>query len=368
MAMDSKTKKIFSYRGGMYLLLATLIITLIGGFITYHFSLLSHNSRINNIDEGIFIAIICVAGVSIVIALMLAMRMSRNIHSLERALTAMENGADIESSMPRFANDELGDIARHIIDLYSRLREASNDVQREHDNALHEHQEKLRIKRQLTNNINHELKTPVAAIQGYLETMTTSKDMTAEERDAFIAKCYAHCQRLTQLLNDVSTITRLEDGSSRIERESVDLRAIIDEIASDVALLPDDKRMRVNIALPTPMPVEGNSTLLMSIFKNLTDNAIAYSGGRDIYIQCASEDDRMYTITFYDNGIGVDDDHIGHIFERFYRIDKGRSRKLGGTGLGLSIVKNAILFHGGDIKVTNRKVGGLMFTFTLPKA
>ena len=270
--------------------------------------------------------------------------------------------------MPHFADDELGDIARHIIALYGRLREASNDIQREHDNALHEHQEKLRIKRQLTNNINHELKTPVAAIQGYLETMTTAKDMTDEERNTFIAKCYAHCQRLTQLLNDVSTITRLEDGSSRIERESVDLRAIIDEIASDVALLPDDKRMRMNIALPSPMPVLGNSTLLMSIFKNLTDNSIAYSGGRDIYVQCAAEDEKMYTITFYDNGIGVDDDHIGHIFERFYRIDKGRSRKLGGTGLGLSIVKNAVLFHGGDISVTNRKVGGLMFTITLPKA
>ena len=366
MAMDSKSK-IFSYRGGMLLLLATLIFALIGGFITYHFSLLSHNSRISNIDEGIFIAIITVAGACIVIALMLAMRMSRNIHSLKRAVKAMENGADIES-IPNFANDELGDIARHIIDLYSRLREAANDIQREHDNVMHEHQEKLRIKRQLTNNINHELKTPVAAIQGYLETMTTAKDMTAEERDTFIAKCYAHCQRLTQLLNDVSTITRLEDGSSRIERESVDLRAIIDEIASDVALLPDDKRMRMNIALPSPMHVLGNSTLLMSIFKNLTDNAIAYSGGRDIYVQCSAEDDTMYTITFYDNGIGVDDDHIGHIFERFYRIDKGRSRKLGGTGLGLSIVKNSILFHGGDISVTNRKVGGLEFTFTLPKA
>ena len=364
--MDSKSK-VFSYRGGMYLLLAILIITLIGGFITYHFSLLSHNSRINNIDEGIFIGIICVAGVSIVIALMLAMRMSRNIHNLERALVAMENGADIES-MPNFANDELGDIARHIIDLYSRLREASNDVKREHDNAMHEHKEKLRIKRQLTNNINHELKTPVAAIQGYLETMTTSADITDEERNAFIAKCYAHCQRLTQLLNDVSTITRLEDGSSRIECESVDLRTLIDEIASEVALLPDDKRMRMNITLPSPMPVQGNSTLLMSIFKNLTDNAIAYSGGRDIYIKCMEEDDKMYTITFYDNGIGVDNDHIGHIFERFYRIDKGRSRKLGGTGLGLSIVKNSVLFHGGDIKVTNRKIGGLEFTFTLPKA
>ena len=366
MAMDSKSK-IFSYRGGMYLLLAILIISLIGGFIAYHFSMLSHNKSITTIDESIFFIILGVAGVSIVIALMLAMRMSRNLRSLDRAVAAMENGADTES-MPQFADDELGDIARHIIALYGRLREATNDIQREHDNALHEHQEKLRIKRQLTNNINHELKTPVAAIQGYLETMTTANDMTEEERNTFIAKCYAHCQRLTQLLNDVSTITRLEDGSSRIERESVDLRTIIDEIASDVTLLPDDKRMRMNIALPSPMPVLGNSTLLMSIFKNLTDNAIAYSGGRDIYVQCAAEDEKMYTITFYDNGIGVDDDHIGHIFERFYRIDKGRSRKLGGTGLGLSIVKNAVLFHGGDISVANRKVGGLMFTITLPKA
>uniref|UniRef100_UPI004055F539 sensor histidine kinase n=1 Tax=Alistipes sp. TaxID=1872444 RepID=UPI004055F539 len=364
--MDSKSK-IISYRGGMYLLLAILIIALIGGFITYHFSLLSHNRTINGIDEGIFFAIIGVAGVSIVIALMLAVRLNRNIKSLERAATAMENGADIES-IPNFANDELGDIARHIIDLYRRLREASEDVEREHDNALHEQQEKLRIKRQLTNNINHELKTPVAAIQGYLETMITSKDMTAEERESFIAKCYAHCQRLTQLLTDVSTITRLEDGSNRIERDSVDLRAIVDEVASEVALLPDDKRMRVNISLPDSMPVKGNSTLLMSIMKNLTDNAIAYSGGRDIYIKLVGEDETMYTISFADNGIGIDDDHIDHIFERFYRIDKGRSRKLGGTGLGLSIVKNSVLFHGGDISVENRKAGGLEFTFTLPKA
>ena len=363
--MDSKSK-IFSYRGGMYLLLAILIITLIGGFITYHFSMLSHNKSVTTMDESIFFVVLGVAAASIVIALMLAMRMSRNLRSLDRAVSAMENGADTES-MPQFADDELGDIARHIIALYGRLREATNDIQREHDNAMHEHQEKLRIKRQLTNNINHELKTPVAAIQGYLETMTTAKDMTAEERDAFIAKCYAHCQRLTQLLNDVSTITRLEDGSSRIECESVDLRAIVEEIASDVALLPDDKRMRMNIELPAPMLVLGNSTLLMSIFKNLTDNAIAYSGGRDIFVR-ANENDKMYTILFYDNGIGVDNDHIGHIFERFYRIDKGRSRKLGGTGLGLSIVKNAVLFHGGDIKVTNCKMGGLEFTFTLPKA
>ena len=367
--MDLKSKKGFSYRGSMYLILTLLASLLIGGVIAYRHSLLSHFKGNNavRLDDGIFVSIIFIAAATVAVSLFLAIRINRNIKRLERLALAMERG-DEKESMPKFANDELGDIARHIIDLYGRLSEASESIKREHDKALHEEQEKLRIKRQLTNNINHELKTPVAAIQGYLETMTTSKDITNEERDAFIAKSYAHCQRLTQLLTDVSTITRMEDGSSRIERDRVDLRAIVSEIASEVALLPDDKRMRVNIDLPTPMPVYGNYTLLMSIIKNLTDNAIAYSGGRDIYVKCLSEEDGMYTISFADNGIGIEDDHIDYIFERFYRIDKGRSRKLGGTGLGLSIVKNGVIFHGGNIEVKNRKVGGLEFTFTLPKA
>ena len=367
--MDLKSKKGFSYRGSMYLILTLLATLLIGGVIAYRHSLLSHFKGNNavRLDDGIFVSIIFVAAATVAVSLFLAIRINRNIKRLERLALAMERG-DEKESMPKFANDELGDIARHIIDLYGRLSEASESIKREHNKALHEEQEKLRIKRQLTNNINHELKTPVAAIQGYLETMTTSKDITNEERDAFIAKSYAHCQRLTQLLTDVSTITRMEDGSSRIERDKVDLRAIVSEIASEVALLPDDKRMRVNIDLPTPMPVYGNYTLLMSIIKNLTDNAIAYSGGRDIYVKCLGEEDGMYTISFADNGIGIEDDHIDYIFERFYRIDKGRSRKLGGTGLGLSIVKNGVIFHGGNIEVKNRKVGGLEFTFTLPKA
>lgn len=366
MATDSKNKTL-TYKGGMYILLALLILTLVGGVITYRFSLLSHELHSELTDEIIFYSIIGLASIATVLAIMLAMRLNRNLKSLKRVSEAMENGADIES-VPNFANDELGDMSRHIIDLYKRLRQASSDLEREHGVALHEHQEKLRIKRQLTNNINHELKTPVAAIQGYLETLINNHDMSDEERNSFIEKSYAHSQRLSQLLHDVSTITRLEDGSSRIECESVDLGSIIEEIRSDIALLPDDRRMRVNVSLPENMMVNGNPTLLMSIFKNLTDNAIAYSGGRDIYINATLDNSDAYTITVGDNGIGVDEDHIGHIFERFYRIDKGRSRKLGGTGLGLSIVKNAVLFHGGDIEVYNRKMGGLEFKFTLPKA
>lgn len=366
MATDSKSK-FLTYRGGMFLLLALLIVSLICGFIIHHFSVVGNLALSGHKDEGTLYIIIGVAIIATIIAVVLSVRLNRNIRNLSKIAEAMDNGAEIES-MPEFPRDELGDISRKIIDLYGRLRHASTEIEREHSRAMHEQQEKLRIKRQLTNNINHELKTPVAAIQGYLETIINNDDMSDAERRSFIEKSYAHSQRLTQLLTDVSTITRMEDGSNRIECERVDLGAIIREIRDDVALLPDERRMRMNISLPEPMMVKGNSSLLMSIFKNLTDNAIAYSGGRDIYIKASEGDNGMYTITVADNGIGIDNDHIGHIFERFYRIDAGRSRKLGGTGLGLSIVKNAVLFHGGDIEVYNRKVGGLEFKFTLPKA
>ena len=365
MAMDLK-RKVSLRRSGMFILLALLIISIIGGVIVHRYSFVNRISGHEHLDEGLFYAIILVAVLASVLAIVLSMRFNRNMRNLKRVANAMEEGRDVE--IRDFANDELGDLSRHIIDLYERLRQASSDIELEHDRALHEQQEKLRIKRQLTNNINHELKTPVAAIQGYLETMIANPDMTDEERKTFIEKCYANSQRLTQLLTDVSTITRLEDGSSHIECESVDLRGIIDEIAADVALLPVERQMRVNVNLPSPMLVRGNSSLLMSIFKNLTDNALAYSAGRDIFINLESSDDKFYTFTFADNGIGVDEEHINHLFERFYRIDKGRSRKLGGTGLGLAIVKNAVLFHGGDISIANRRTGGLEFKITLPKA
>ena len=113
--------------------------------------------------------------------------------------------------------------------------------------------------------------------------------------------------------------------------------------------------------------VRGNARLLESVFRNLTDYATAYSGGRDILIRLVEETPDAYAFLFADNGIGVPEEHLPHLFERFYRIDKGRSRKMGGTGLGLSIVRNAVALHGGRIEVRNGPDGGLEFRFTLRK-
>lgn len=293
-------------------------------------------------------------------------RLGHNILRLRRFAEQAERGVAIGDGEP-FPHDELGDISNHIIRLYAQLQKTTADRDREHALALHEEQEKIRIKKQLTNNINHELKTPVAAIQGYLETLLANPDIDPQKRRQFLEKSLTQTKRLCRLLTDIATVTRMDEASHLIRKEPVILNEIIEDVTADISLLPPERRMRVHCDLPGPIEIEGNPQLLLSVFRNLADNATAYSSGRDLFIRLIGEDDERYTFLFADNGIGIEEEHLPHIFERFYRIDKGRSRKAGGTGLGLSIVRNAVLLHGGTIEVRNRAQGGLEFVFTLRK-
>lgn len=238
---------------------------------------------------------------------------------------------------------------------------------REQENALKEEQEKNRIKRQLTNNINHELKTPVASIQVCLETLLSGISLTEEKKTELLERCYAHNVRLRNLLEDVSLITRLEDGSSSIERVPVVINELLDEIKEEFNCIPDEDRMNLVIDFNERVVINGSPSLLGSIFRNLTENAISYSEGRTIHIALAENNLKYCRIVFEDDGVGVDEKNLPRLFERFYRVDKGRSRSKGGTGLGLAIVKHAVLFHGGSITVSNRQDGGLRFEFTLGK-
>ena len=248
---------------------------------------------------------------------------------------------------------------------YFTTRKLGKDIERV--NRYEAEQERNRLKRQLTNNINHELKTPVASIQVCLETLLSGITLSDEKRQELIERCYAHNDRLRRLLNDVSLITRMEDGSALIGKERVVINDIIDEVAKELEMLPEDERLTLHASFNDEVIIEGNSSLIGSIFRNLTENAIAYSGGRNIYISLIENDDKMCKIRFEDDGKGVEPRHISHLFERFYRVDKGRSRQKGGTGLGLAIVKHAVQFHGGTITATNRPNGGLRFEFTLYK-
>lgn len=297
-----------------------------------------------------------------VLAYFATRRLGHNISRLNSFAERAERGERIYAD-DAFPDDELGEISNHIVRLYSRLQNAVAERDRQHRLALHEEQEKIRIKKQLTNNINHELKTPVAAMLACLETLLSHPDLTEERRTEFIRMCHSNCERLGSLLNDVATITRMEDGRQLISRTQIDIAAIA---RTAIGNTPECE-MEIVCTLPEGLHIDGNSDLMTSVFRNLIDNAVAYSGGNRLEISLVSDSQDTLTLRVADNGVGVEEQHLPHLFERFYRVDKGRSRKLGGTGLGLAIVKNAIVFHGGTISVANRDGGGLEFIMTVKK-
>ena len=293
-------------------------------------------------------------------------RLGRHIERLNRFAAKAEKGEPFDED-ELFPNDELGSISNHIIQLYAQLQQTIRDRDIAHETALREEQEKIRIKRQLTNNINHELKTPVASIQVCLETLLSGIHISEEKRQELIERCYTNNERLRKLLGEVSLITRMEDGGQLIGKEPVVINHIINEIADELEIMPDEERFTLHADFKEKVVVDGNLSLIASIFRNLTENAIAYSGGKNIYISLVENNEKSCLIRFEDDGCGVEEKQLTRLFERFYRVDKGRSRQLGGTGLGLSIVKHAIQFHGGTVVASNRKGGGLQFDFTLNK-
>ena len=310
-------------------------------------------------------AIISISVIFSVVAYFTSRRLGNNITKLKQFAQDAEKGEKINKQLT-FPSDDLGKISNSIISLYSDLQQTITERDMEHEAMLREEQEKIRIKRQLSNNITHELKTPVASIQVCLETILSGMQLSNEKKEELLNRSYANCRRLRHLLNDVSLITRMEEGGILIPKETIDLSQIIQE-AIDEANLQNDTSFAIHSNIDEPLIIQGNRSLVSSIFSNLINNAMSYSGGKNIYINLESFDNNNYNFTVEDDGTGIEEIHLSRIFERFYRIDKGRSRKLGGTGLGLSIVKHAVIFHGGIITATNRPEGGLKFTFSLQK-
>ncbi len=222
-----------------------------------------------------------------------------------------------------------------------------------------------RMRRELTQNIAHELKTPVASILGYAETILHTPGISDQQRQLFTERTLAQARRLTALLQDISTLNRMDYAADMLSTERVDVSALVADIVEETRLAMQRRRMQFHNLLPQDIVVNGNEQLIYGIFRNLTDNAIAYAGEATVVSLSATESKTHWHFTFSDNGVGIPAEHLGRIFERFYRIDKSRSRQMGGTGLGLAIVKNAILLHGGTISV--RSDSGTTFDFTLKK-
>ncbi|HUW91719.1 MAG TPA: ATP-binding protein, partial [Bacteroidales bacterium] len=224
------------------------------------------------------------------------------------------------------------------------------------------------MRQQMTSEIAHELKTPIASVSGYLETLLVNKDLDEEEKHYFMEKALAQSIRLTDLINDIVTLNKLDEAGSSFAFEEVEVAAVVREVRDNLLSAINRKGIKVEIETDPSVIVTANKSLVVSVFQNLMENAISYAGDKiTIFIKTLPADPGYHYFSFADNGIGIPGEHQPRIFERFYRVDDGRSRKTGGTGLGLAIVKNAILLHKGEISVRTRPGGGTEFLFSLPK-
>lgn len=235
--------------------------------------------------------------------------------------------------------------------------------------SIRQQQEKdsAALQKELTQNISHELKTPVAALKAYMETMDKEPQMQEDVRTRFIGRSLSLAQRLASLVDDLSSLDAMEALRRPAFKEQVDVAGVIRNVADEYAEILATKSICLDLSIPGSIHVKGRSDLIYSIFKNLTDNALKYTPDGSVVSISAQENPRSWDFVFADNGPGVPEESLPRLFDRFYRVDKGRSRELGGTGLGLSIVKEAVQLHGGDIKAVAVKPHGLRYEFSLKK-
>jgi len=235
-------------------------------------------------------------------------------------------------------------------------------------NNISDNEKNRLLKQEMTNNIAHELKTPVSSIRGYIETLLEQPNITPDKQHFFLERTYSQIVRLSDLIRDIALITKTEEASELFDKERVNVHNTLQEVIDDLHDPIIAHGINVKNEINPQTVIEGNKTLVYAIFRNLIENSINYAGDNiSIGVNNYMEDNEFYYFSYYDTGQGIEENHLNRIFERFYRVCEGRSRQNGGSGLGLSIVKNAVLFHKGDISAKNKKDGGLEFLFSLKK-
>ncbi len=241
------------------------------------------------------------------------------------------------------------------------------DVMRLKADVLAQQKARMDLKSEMTNSIAHELRTPVSAIRGYAETLL-EEDLPENTRIAFTRRTYDAAVRLSDLLRDVALLSKLEEADHLFKKEEVSIAEIIDDVVEEFAGKMHENSVKVQSTIPKDISVAGNQTLIYSIFRNLIENSVKHAGKWiTLKIELSGEDDYFYFFSVSDSGIGVEDQYIDRIFERFFRVNDGRSREDGGSGLGLSIVRHAIMYHGGTVSASNQYNSGFKVSFSLKK-
>ncbi len=218
-------------------------------------------------------------------------------------------------------------------------------------------------------NVSHELKTPLTSIRGFVETLQAGAIDHPEMAHKFLNIIQMETERLTRLINDILSISKLESGDDEVATERIRLDKKAVDICEMLMIHAQEKHVTINCHLNRePVYIIGNPDRVEQLLINLTENAIKYNvGGGSVTVQVFAND-KEANVTISDTGIGIAEENLPRLFERFYRVDKGRSRQMGGTGLGLAIVKHIVRSMGGEIEVHSKLGEGTEFLVTLPLA
>ena len=226
-----------------------------------------------------------------------------------------------------------------------------------------------RLRRDFVANVSHELRTPVTAIQAALETLQAGAAQEAQARDTFLDKIAAQANRLARLIDDLMSLSQIESGGLRFRFDAIALEPLWREVIGALQPQADRRRVTIRLLWPPDFPtVRGDRERLHQVAQNLLDNAIKFNReGGEVTISAVA-DARSVTLAVSDTGIGIPQDDLSRIFERFYRVEKGRARTTGGTGLGLAIVKHLVEAHAGTIRAESHPGRGSTFHITLPRS
>lgn len=308
----------------------------------------------------LYLTILILFGILLFIITFTSHKLWAVMDTLRNFVNNAENG-NIDYNAVRFPETSSGETGDKIVALYKQLEDSKLEIIKEKDLNR-------KMKQEMTNNIAHELKTPVSSIRGYLEILLGDKPIDDERRHYFLERSYSQTLRLSNLINDVSVINKIEESSELFQKEEINIRKIAQEAVDELADSIAEKNIEVHNNISPDININGNHSLMYGIFRNLIENVVSYAGENiTIGMESHKEDKEFYYFRFYDTGCGVEEQYLTRLFDRFLRIDTGRSRKNGGTGLGLSIVKHAVLFHQGSIVAKNAPDGGLEFYFSFKK-
>ncbi|MBU1147315.1 MAG: cell wall metabolism sensor histidine kinase WalK [Candidatus Omnitrophica bacterium] len=299
--------------------------------------------------------------ISILIAFVIGYFISRGI---TRPITQM---TDIAESISRGdfskkasvkSKNELGILARSLNKMADELQSQLESLKKLNT-----------VRTDFVANVSHELKTPLTSIKGFIETLEDGALDDKENAQKFIGIIKKHTERISSIIDDLLSLSELELGKDRLNRQSFDLKKLVDEILLGFGHALSAKRHSIETSYNgKDFNITADREKTEEVFVNLIDNAIKYTNSNGKILVNLSENEDDFLIEIKDNGIGIPKEHLDRIFERFYRVDKARSRQLGGTGLGLAIVKHIILLNNGAIDIDSELNKGTRISFSLPKA